>query len=78
MSSQINPLEILHVTSKKVSCQGEKVGVKLNSGHPLVYLDMGKNDFVICPYCSKYFTVKKNTHNPALELNKTKLSNKND
>ncbi|MDX2082854.1 MAG: zinc-finger domain-containing protein [Rickettsiales bacterium] len=70
MNHQINskntPLEILHVNSKKVSCQGEKAkgekGDLANvSGHPLVYLDMGKNDFVICPYCSKYFTIKQKT-----------------
>lgn len=54
-----SPLETLHVNSKKVSCSGS-AGV---SNHPLVYLDMGKNDFVICPYCSKYFTTKEKTKN---------------
>lgn len=58
MNSQINPQvspkETLHVNSKKVSCDGGKGA----SGHPLVYLNMGKNDFVVCPYCSKFFTVK--------------------
>jgi len=57
MNPQINPknspLETLHVTSKKVSCDGGK-GVL---GHPLVYLNMGKNDSVTCPYCSKSFTI---------------------
>lgn len=52
--------EILHVNSKKVSCNGSKDANNTASGHPLVYLDMGKNDFVICPYCSKYFTINKN------------------
>jgi uncharacterized Zn-finger protein len=53
-------LEILHVTSKKVSCSGIKDTNSNTSGHPLVYLNMGENDFVVCPYCSKYFTINKN------------------
>jgi hypothetical protein len=70
MTVQINPLEILHVDSKKVSCAGEKVEGIAGEGHPQVYLDMGKNDFVVCPYCSKYFSLidSKNSLN---------LSNKN-
>jgi len=45
--------EILHVDSKKVVCEGSKGA----SGHPKVYLNMGSKDYVICPYCSKVFTV---------------------
>lgn len=55
------PIEILHVNSKKVSCDGTRDNKNTASRHPLVYLDMGKNDYVICPYCSKYFTIKKTT-----------------
>lgn len=47
--------EVLHVTSKKVSCDGGK----LDTGHPKVYLNMGDKDYVICPYCSKLFTTRK-------------------
>jgi len=54
MNRRISQTEILHVNSKKLSCNGDKGG----SGHPLIYLEMGKNDFVICPYCSRYFTTK--------------------
>jgi uncharacterized Zn-finger protein len=54
MNSQISPFETLHVNSKKISCNGGSTAL----GHPLVYLNMGKNDYVICPYCSKYFTIK--------------------
>ncbi|NBV05874.1 MAG: zinc-finger domain-containing protein [Proteobacteria bacterium] len=61
INSKSNPLEISYVDSKKVSCQGEKGDESSVSGHPLVYLDMGKNDFIACPYCSKYFTIKKKT-----------------
>jgi uncharacterized Zn-finger protein len=52
--SKTSPFETLHVNSKKVSCDGGKGA----AGHPLVYLNMGQNDFVVCPYCSKYFTIK--------------------
>jgi len=60
MSPQINsqnsplgsPFEVLHVNSKKVSCDGAKGA----SSHPLVYLNMGEKNYVVCPYCSKYFT----------------------
>ncbi len=46
---------MVFVNSTKVSCEGDK---NLSS-HPLVYLNMGNKDFVICPYCSKYYTTKK-------------------
>lgn len=59
MAAQNNPLETLYVNSKKVSCQGERDVFKSGLGHPAVYLDMGKNDFVVCPYCSKFFTIRK-------------------
>ena len=39
------------VSSKKVRCSGP--GGPL--GHPKVYLDMGDNESVVCPYCSKTF-----------------------
>lgn len=60
MNLQINtknsPLEILHVDSKKVSCDGFGT-------HPLVYLNMGKKDSITCPYCSRFFTIEKKTGN---------------
>ena len=68
MNQQINfkNSDILHVNSKKVSCDG---GVE-SSKHPLVYLNMGVNDFVVCPYCSKSFSLKDSK-------NSLNLSNKN-
>jgi uncharacterized Zn-finger protein len=75
MNSQINPQlspkEILHVNSKKVSCDGGKGA----SGHPLVYLNMGKNDFVTCPYCSKFFTINNKFQSAVKEKNKIKAHN---
>ena len=44
--------EIVH--SKKVSCDGGG-GVL---GHPKIYLDMGKENQIICPYCSKIFILE--------------------
>ncbi len=58
-NSLTSPLEILYVNSRNVSCDGSRDGNSKDSGHPLVYLNMGKNDFVVCPYCSKYFTLQK-------------------
>jgi uncharacterized Zn-finger protein len=48
-----NQTNILYVNSKKVSCDGFQGA----STHPLVYLDMGRENFVVCPYCSKNFTI---------------------
>lgn len=47
--------DVLVTNSKKVACDGSS----LSSKHPLVYLHMGENDFVICPYCSKHFSLNK-------------------
>ena len=46
-------LDIEFVSSKKVSCDGGG-GVL---GHPKVYLEMGDEDQIICPYCSKLFKI---------------------
>jgi len=57
MTIKNSSFEVLHVNSKKVSCEGGKGA----SSHPLVYLNMGDKDYIICPYCSKYFTTSKDT-----------------
>lgn len=54
MISKITSSEILHVNSKKVSCDGGK-----EMGHPKVYLNIKDKDYIVCPYCSKIFTIKK-------------------
>ena len=48
-----NP-EIVVVTTRKVACDG--VGGAL--GHPKVFLEMGDEHFVECPYCDKRFNLK--------------------
>jgi uncharacterized Zn-finger protein len=46
--------EILEVDSTRVSCDG--IGGTL--GHPRVYLEMGDENFVECPYCDRRFVLK--------------------
>ena len=46
--------EFKFVSEKKVSCDGGGV-----LGHPKVFLDMGRNNEIICPYCSKLFSLIK-------------------
>jgi uncharacterized Zn-finger protein len=59
MSIKNSLFEVLHVNSKKVSCEGGSGA----SSHPLVYLNMGDKEHVSCPYCSKCFTIQKNIPN---------------
>lgn len=46
--------EIVEVETHKVSCEG--IGGAL--GHPRVYLEMGDEHFVECPYCDRRFVLK--------------------
>ena len=50
----MKPVEVVIVNSKQVSCDGTKD----SSTHPLIYLNMGEKEGVVCPYCSKYFVLK--------------------
>jgi uncharacterized Zn-finger protein len=45
------PPEIVAVRSRRVACEG--AGGAL--GHPKVYLEMGDEDCVECPYCDRRF-----------------------
>lgn len=46
-----NEKDVVMVGSKRVSCNGGGGAL----GHPLVYMDMGDEDYVICKYCDKVF-----------------------
>jgi uncharacterized Zn-finger protein len=46
--------EIIEVTTSRVSCDG--VGGAL--GHPRVFLEMGDETSVECPYCDRRFVLK--------------------
>ena len=48
---EISKSNIEIVSSKKVSCDGGGGAL----GHPKVYLEMGDENEIICPYCSKLF-----------------------
>ena len=51
----VKPLvhDVIRVETTVVSCNGEST--KDPSGHPLVYLNMGDEGHVICPYCSREY-----------------------
>lgn len=46
--------EIIYVDKNKIKCGNTDD----NFGHPLVYLEI-KKEQVVCPYCSKIFQLKK-------------------
>ena len=46
--------DVEFVNSKKVSCDGGGGAL----GHPKVYLEMGDENEIVCPYCSKLFILK--------------------
>ena len=45
--------DIEFVQSKKVTCDGGGGAL----GHPKVYLEMGDENEIVCPYCSKLFKI---------------------
>ncbi len=55
----MNDSKITQVNSKKISCDGGDD----KSKHPLVYLNMDKNDSISCPYCGKIFAIKPSSLN---------------
>ena len=59
MSDAQTPLpiitETIHVETKKVACDGGGGAL----GHPLVYLTIGADGHVVCPYCSRDYVLKK-------------------
>lgn len=50
----MQPPETVLVETTKVACNGG--GGPL--GHPLVYLNLGKDGTVNCPYCGRHFKLK--------------------
>lgn len=51
-AAQAPEQEIIHVSTKKVSCDG---GGAL--GHPKVFYDMGEDTSVECKYCDRLFVL---------------------
>jgi uncharacterized Zn-finger protein len=46
--------EVLEVEKTRVACDGGGGAL----GHPKVYLEMGDEAFVECPYCDRRFVLK--------------------
>jgi uncharacterized Zn-finger protein len=46
--------EIIPVTDTRVHCDGGGAAL----GHPRVYLEMGDEGFVECPYCDRKFVLQ--------------------
>ena len=46
--------EIVETDQSRVACDGGGGAL----GHPKVYLEMGDENFVECPYCDKRFVLK--------------------
>lgn len=51
----MKPIQTVKVTKKKVSCDGGEGSL----GHPKVYLEIGEQGKIECPYCGKNFVLKK-------------------
>jgi len=47
--------DVVRVKSSVVSCDGRNRDDPL--GHPLIYLNMGEEGHVTCPYCSRQFVL---------------------
>ena len=43
--------DIIKTSNKSVACDGNGG----STGHPRVYLDLEKEGFIVCPYCSRRF-----------------------
>jgi len=54
-----NP-EIIMVESRKVSCNGGGGAL----GHPIVFYEMGNEDYVECKYCDRRFVLIGGKHDP--------------
>lgn len=58
MANQVTPhfhntngVEEIHIGAKEFMC----IGAKPPFDHPHVFLDMGADDTIICPYCSTLY-----------------------
>lgn len=63
MTHPLDPLpapETLIVESKQVSCDGGGGAL----GHPIVFYEMGDEDFVECKYCDRRFVLKGSVADP--------------
>ena len=52
-SPYLDPPEVIVVQSPRVACDGG-LGA---AGHPIVYMEMGDENFVECGYCDRRFVL---------------------
>lgn len=52
------PPETIEVEKTEISCDGGGGAL----GHPKVWLNLGKNGTVDCPYCDRRFVLKADAH----------------
>ncbi|NBC19636.1 MAG: zinc-finger domain-containing protein [Alphaproteobacteria bacterium] len=57
----INPPETIVVEDHRVSCDGGGGAL----GHPVVWYEMGEEEFVECKYCDRRFVLKGGAFDPA-------------
>ncbi|MBM3600849.1 MAG: zinc-finger domain-containing protein [Alphaproteobacteria bacterium] len=50
----MQPVETVEVESPRVSCDGGNGAL----GHPRIYLNLGDQKQIDCPYCGKRFVLK--------------------
>jgi len=53
-SMPVEAPEVVETENTRVACDGGGGAL----GHPKVYLEMGDENFVECPYCDKRFVLK--------------------
>jgi uncharacterized Zn-finger protein len=51
-------VSVIHLGAREFMC----IGAKPPFDHPHVYLDMGSDDEILCPYCSTLFRYKGSLH----------------
>lgn len=55
--------EVIRVNAKRVACDGGGGGL----GHPRVWLNLGEDDQIECPYCSRLYVMAGSDADHALE-----------
>ena len=58
LSTVLPPPEITEVSERRVACDGGEGAL----GHPKVYLEMGDENFIDCPYCDRKFVLRAGAH----------------
>ncbi|MDR6285459.1 putative Zn-finger protein [Methylopila jiangsuensis] len=51
-------VSVIHIGAREFQC----IGAKPPFDHPHVYLDMGSDDEIICPYCSTHYKFRASLH----------------